>query len=205
MSSNSNHRYSRVLGHDQKDAQETKITSNRVAPNLKLIAICFFVGVAGFFIAQAGRKIVKGATSELERKSVISLVFKERWTSDPTQCERPNTHSSITAAFPTPHPTGRIDPGAPSSPSKAASLSTLPSRPLAPPSPSSTSSTVWYHHNAISPNDEMLITLCRTTCGELIGPIMTPPSLGKSSRMRTSTLISDRATCGTAQICCVKA
>ena len=79
MSSNSNHRYSRVLGHDLlKDAQETKITSNRVAPNLKLIAICFFVGVAGFFIAQAGRKIVKGATSELERKSVISLEFKER-------------------------------------------------------------------------------------------------------------------------------
>ena len=77
MSSNSRHHYSRVLDHDEENPQETKILSKGRTYNLILIAMCFFVGITGFFVAQAGSNIATKATSGLERKPVLSLVSTE--------------------------------------------------------------------------------------------------------------------------------
>lgn len=76
MSSNSRHHYTLVLDHNDKNPQKASVSSKRLT-NFIWVAICFFAGIAGFLVAQAGNNMVKGATPELECKPILSLESKQ--------------------------------------------------------------------------------------------------------------------------------
>lgn len=74
MSLNSNHHYTRVVGHDEKDPSGQETSFKRFNFNFILIVMCFFAGITGFFVAQAGSKLAKETPLDLERRPILNLV-----------------------------------------------------------------------------------------------------------------------------------